>query len=62
MGTSGAIVAIVGVVLIVVGIIRHFSTFMLTGTRHVSLGLVVVGAIVLIIGLLMSRQRRPSLG
>lgn len=62
MSASGVIVAIIGIVLVVLGIIRHFATYMLAGTPHVSLGLVVIGAIVLIVGVLLSRPRRPALG
>ncbi len=56
----GIILAIVGVILIVAGVVRHFSSFVLSSTTHASIYIAVVGVIVLVVGALLSRSGSAS--
>lgn len=56
MKTPGLVVLIVGVLLIVVGLVRHFNAFFLPSTDHISIIIGVIGVIVAAVGFFMSRQ------
>lgn len=50
MRALGTILAIIGIIVIVLGVVRHFSAYILPSTAHASIILAVVGVVVLVIG------------
>ncbi|HEY7982552.1 MAG TPA: hypothetical protein VID73_00205 [Ktedonobacterales bacterium] len=50
MNSTGMIVAVLGIIVLIVAAANHFAHFFLTGTAHVDLYIGVVGLVVLLIG------------
>jgi hypothetical protein len=55
MKTLGAILAILGILAIAVGALRHFSDFILPATPNASLYIVIGGIAVMILGAVIAR-------
>jgi membrane-bound ClpP family serine protease len=54
------VLLVIGVILVVLGILRHLTAFMLAGIAHLSLALIIIGAIVFIAGAFLGRQSRQA--
>lgn len=57
MNSTGIIVAVVGVIIIVVGLINHSAHFLFNGTQHVDIYIGVVGLVVAVIGGVMAMRK-----
>lgn len=56
----GWLLVVIGVVVIVLGVVRHETAFVLNGTPHASVVLGIIGLVLLIVGgaaVLVGRQR-----
>ncbi|MFI5267778.1 MAG: hypothetical protein ACHQ7M_10420 [Chloroflexota bacterium] len=61
MNTTGLVLVVVGVIIVVLGLLQHFAKVaILGGLSHGSLILIVIGAIVFIAGVLVGQSRRRS--
>jgi hypothetical protein len=56
MKSLGPVLLVVGVLVIIVGLIRHFSAFFLPGTDHISIIVGVVGLVIAAVGFFLFRQ------
>jgi LPXTG-motif cell wall-anchored protein len=56
MKSLGPIVLVVGVLVIILGVVRHFSAFFLPSTNHISIILGVVGLVIAAVGFVLFRQ------
>ena len=54
MRSVGIVLAIVGVIVLVVGLINHFAVHFLGSTSHASLIIGAIGGVLLVIGVVMS--------
>lgn len=55
MKIVGAILALLGIVIVALAAIQHFNPILPTGTPHLSIYLAVVGAIALVVGAVLGR-------
>jgi membrane protein implicated in regulation of membrane protease activity len=55
MKTLGAILAILGILAVAVGALRHFSPFILPTTTNASLFIVIGGIVVMVLGAIVAR-------
>ena len=55
MKTLGAILAIIGILAVAVGALRHFSSFILPTTPNASLYIVIGGIAVMVLGAVIAR-------
>lgn len=61
MSGTSLVLAIIGVILVVLGLVQHFAKVsILGGLAHGSLILIVVGVIVFIVGILVGQSGRRS--
>jgi hypothetical protein len=57
VNSTGTIVAVVGVIIIIVAAINHFAHFLFDGTQHIDIYIGVVGLVVLAIGGFMAMRK-----
>jgi membrane protein implicated in regulation of membrane protease activity len=62
MKTLGAILAVLGILAVAVGALRHFSPFILPSTTNASLFIVIGGIVVMILGAVIARLGGESDG
>jgi hypothetical protein len=55
MKTLGAILAVLGILTVAVGALRHFSDFILPTTPNASLYIVIGGIVVMVLGAVIAR-------
>jgi hypothetical protein len=56
----GLILTIIGVLLIILGVVQHFTAFMGSSIDHLSIYIGVVGAVVLVVGLFLWFRGRSA--
>jgi LPXTG-motif cell wall-anchored protein len=56
MKSLGPVLLVVGVLVIIVGIVRHFNAFFLPSTNHISIIVGVVGLVIAAVGFFLFRQ------
>ena len=57
MNSTGMIVAVIGLIIVVLAVANHFAHFMLNGTAHIDIYLGVVGLVVLALGAWMGMRK-----
>lgn len=57
MNSTGLIVAVVGVIIIIVGLANHFAHFLFNGTQHIDIYIGVVGLVIAVIGGVMAMRK-----
>jgi hypothetical protein len=59
VNSTGLIIAVVGVVIIIVGGINHFAGFLFAGTQHIDIYIGAVGLVVAVIGVVLGMRKAP---
>jgi hypothetical protein len=57
VNSTGLIVAVVGVIVIIVGLANHFQHFLFNGTQHIDIYIGVVGLVLAVIGGVMAMRK-----
>jgi hypothetical protein len=57
VNSTGLIVAVLGVLIIIVGGINHFAHFVANGTQHIDIYIGVVGLVVAVIGVVLGMRK-----
>ncbi len=57
MNSTGLIVAVIGVIILVVAGINHFAGFLLSGTQHIDIYIGAVGVVLVVVGLVLGMRK-----
>ncbi|HEY8743372.1 MAG TPA: hypothetical protein VIU62_09750 [Chloroflexota bacterium] len=61
MSTTGIVLVVIGVIVALIGVLRHFASLaILGGLAHASIILFVIGVIVAIVGVVVGQSSRRS--